>query len=316
MAALSSERCEISRPFAHTGLDFAGPFDIKSYAGRCCRITKGYVCVFVCFSTKAIHLEAVSDLSTPTFLSAFSRFVSRRGCPLHLHSDNGTTFIGASRIIAKQFIHTSQQAVLSNYAHQKVSWHFIPPGAPHMGGLWEAGVKSFKQHFKKTAGVLKYTFEEFQTLLAKIEACLNSRPISPVSQNPSDLTALTPGHFLIGSPILVPLESISEQVPISIHNRWQRLKAMYQTFCARWKNEYLKEQQKRYKWRKSEENLTENSLVVIKEENLPPNCWRLGRITKVYHGTDNRVRVADILTQRGTITRPISKLVVLFSESS
>ncbi|XP_037827102.1 uncharacterized protein LOC119615101 [Lucilia sericata] len=163
MAALPTERSEISRPFTRTGLDFAGPFDVKSYSGRGCRMTKGYVCVFVCFATKAIHLEATSDLSTPAFLAAFSRFVSRRGCPLHLYSDNGANFVGASKILAKEFLQTSYQRVQANYAHQNITWHFIPAGAPHMGGLWEAGVKSFKAHFRKTTGCLKYTHEELST---------------------------------------------------------------------------------------------------------------------------------------------------------
>lgn len=315
MASLPPERLDISRPFAHTGLDFAGPFDIKSYSGRACRISKGYVCVFVCFATKAIHLEATSDLSTPAFLAAFSRFVSRRGCPLHLHSDNGTTFVGASKIIAREFIQTSHQALTANYSHQNITWHFIPPGAPHMGGLWEAGVKSFKSHFRKISGNFKYTFEEFSTLLSRIESCLNSRPLSPMSQDPSDFSALTPGHFLIGSPILAPIDPQIDEPLISIRNRWQRLKAVHQHFCSRWKTEYLKELQKRVKWQKPEDNLKENSLVVIKDENLPPNSWRLGRVEKAYLGSNNRVRVADVFTQRGTITRPITKLVLLPSES-
>ena len=75
-----------------------------------------------------------------------------------------------------------------------------------MGGLWEAAVKSFKTHFKKTAADFKFTFEEFATLLAKIESCLNSRPISTMSEDPSDNSVLTPGHFLIGSPLLAPAE--------------------------------------------------------------------------------------------------------------
>lgn len=144
MTALPPERSEISRPFTHTGIDFAGPFDVKSYSDRACRISKGNVCVFVCFSTKTIHLEATSDLSTQSFLAAFSRFISRRGCPLHLYSDNGTTFNGASRVIAREFIQSSQQCILANHAHQNISWHFPPAGTPHMGGLWKAGVKSFK----------------------------------------------------------------------------------------------------------------------------------------------------------------------------
>ncbi|XP_075163230.1 uncharacterized protein LOC142235861 [Haematobia irritans] len=316
MSALPPQRSEFSRPFTHTGLDFAGPFDIKSYSGRSCRISKGYTCVFVCFSTKAIHLEATSELSTSAFLAAFSRFVSRRGCPLHLYSDNGTNFIGASRTLAKEFLQTSNQLIASNYAHQNVTWHFIPPGAPHMGGLWEAGVKSFKAHFKKVAANFKHTFEEFQTLLTRIEACLNSRPLSPCSQEPSDLSALTPGHFLIGAPILVPIDPSVQENPISIVNRWQRLKAIHQHFCNRWKEEYLKELHKRHKWQRPTDNLQENTMVVIKEENLPPNCWRLGRIKKVHAGADNRVRIAELITQKGTITRPITKLVVLPFENS
>ncbi|XP_075162874.1 uncharacterized protein LOC142235507 [Haematobia irritans] len=244
MSALPPERSEISRPFSHTGLDFAGPFDIKTYAGRNFRITKA--------------------------MFAFFRFVSRRGCPLYLHSDNGTTFVGASKVLAKEFIQSSRQAITSNYAHQNITWQFIPSGAPHMGGLWEAGVKSFKIHFRKVAQNFKHTFEEFQTLLSKIEACLNSRPLSPTSQDPTDLSALTPGHFLIGSPILVPIDPNIFETPMSIINRWQRLKAIHQHFCSRWKDEYLKELHKRHKWQTPTDNLKENTLVVVREENLPP----------------------------------------------
>ena len=311
MAALPKERTEISRAFTHTGVDFTGPFDIKNYTGRACLITKGYVCVFVCFSTKAIHLEATSDLSTATFLSAFQRFISRRGCPLHIHSDNGTNFVGASKILAKEFLLNSKSAIENKYAHQNVQWHFIPPGAPHMGGLWEAGVKSFKSHIRKIAGPMKYTFEELSTLLAQIEACLNSRPLAPQSQDPADSSALTPGHFLTGGPILSPLESISSEPPISIVNRWQRLKVIHKDFCLRWKNEYLRELQKRTKWKSSQPCLKIDDLVVIKEENLPPNTWRLGRVVELHTGSDGRVRVVDLRTQRGVLRRPIAKLIRL-----
>ncbi|XP_073831493.1 uncharacterized protein [Musca autumnalis] len=315
MAALPPERTEFSRPFTRTGLDFAGPFDIKTYNGRSCRITKGYVCVFVCFSTKAIHLEATSDLSTSTFLSAFHRFVSRRGSPLHLYSDNGTTFVGASKLLARNFLQAVREGVTAHYGLQQLTWHFIPPGAPHMGGLWEAGVKSFKAHFRKFAGTMKFTFEEFSTLLSRIEACLNSRPLSPISQDPTDLAALTPGHFLIGTPILVPVDPSVDISSISMLNRWEKLKAIHQTFCSRWKNEYLRELQKRNKWQTSEPNVTVDSLVAVIDDNLPPNAWRLGRISKVYMGSDGRVRVEDVVTQRGTITRPITKLVVISAQN-
>ncbi|XP_065362016.1 uncharacterized protein LOC135955590 [Calliphora vicina] len=106
--------------------------------------------------------------------------------------------------MAKDFLLTSRSELTNHFTYQNIQWHFIPPGSPHMGGLWEAGVKSFKAHFRKVAGPFKYTFEEFSTLLARIESCLNSRPISPMSEDPMDLNALTPRHFLTGSPLLAP----------------------------------------------------------------------------------------------------------------
>ncbi|XP_068158907.1 uncharacterized protein [Drosophila tropicalis] len=267
--------------------------------------------IFVCFSTKAINLEATSDLSTEAFLAAFARFVSRRGCPQQVQSDNGKNFVGASRVLEKDFLSSTQQKILSHYSHQNLSWHFIPPGAQHMGGLWEAGVKSFKTLFYKATSNQRYTFEEFSTLLAKVEACLNSRPISPMSEDPTDSLALTPGHFLVGGPLLSVTEpEIKDQVS-SIINWWQRLKAVSQHFCTRWKDEYLKELHKRNKWRFPSKNLEVGDLVVLKDDNLPFNEWRLGRIHQTHPGSDGNVRVVELLTARGIVKRPVAKLIFL-----
>jgi len=110
MASFLQELVPFSRPFKYTGMDFAGPFDLINYTERACPITKGYVLVFVCFSTKAIHLESTSDLTTEKFISAFAGYIT----------------------------------IILYYSYQQLNWHFIPFGAPHMGGLWEVGVKSFK----------------------------------------------------------------------------------------------------------------------------------------------------------------------------
>ncbi|XP_062127717.1 uncharacterized protein LOC133840077 [Drosophila sulfurigaster albostrigata] len=158
------------------------------------------------------------------------------------------TFVGADKVISNDFLEATRECIIAQHAHKSLSWHFNPPGAPHMGGLWEAGVKSFKALFYKATSTSKYTFEELSTLLAKIEACLNSRPISPMSEDPADLLALTPGHFLIGGPLISVLEPPINQPATSILNRWQRLKALHQQFCFRWKDEYLKELHKRTKW--------------------------------------------------------------------
>ena len=179
-----------TRPFVRTGVDFAGLFDIRNYTGRACLITKGYLCLFIYFATKAIYLEAVSNLST-------SAFLARCGYPKDMYSDNGTNFIGAWKILNSEiqnFLKESGSQVNGTYGSRRLTWHSNPAGAPHMGDLWEAGVKSLKHHFKRLAGSLKYSFEEFSTLLTRVETCLNSRPLCPLTDNSDCLDALTPGQ--------------------------------------------------------------------------------------------------------------------------
>ena len=137
-------------------------------------IVKAYMCVFVSLLTKAVHVEAVSDLTPEAFLACLRRFISRRGKPTLLWSDHDTNFVGAKRIVQElyQFLKESQtnQAVSDFCSSQGIQWDFIPEHAPHFGGLWESAVKSLKTHSR-------LTFEELTTVLSQIEGCLNSRPL-------------------------------------------------------------------------------------------------------------------------------------------
>ena len=95
MAPLPSTRITPARPFSITGVDYGGPFAIRTSKGRGQRSYKGYVALFTCFVTRAVHIEVVSDYSSQIFLMAFRRFVSRRGRTQEMYSDNGTTFQSA-----------------------------------------------------------------------------------------------------------------------------------------------------------------------------------------------------------------------------
>lgn len=95
MGNLPSDMTSLEYPFLNTGLDYAGPLLIADRRGRGCKLIKSYICVFVCFAVRAVHLELVSDLTKEAFLAAFSRFISRRGKPQRVYSDNCTTFVGA-----------------------------------------------------------------------------------------------------------------------------------------------------------------------------------------------------------------------------
>lgn len=156
-----------------------------------------------------------------------------------------------------------------------------------------------------------FTLEEFSTLLSQIEASLNSRPLCPLSNDPSDLQVLTPGHFLTGTPLTAIPEPDVSDIPTSRLRRWQLTQKVFQHFWKRWSKEYLSQLQQRPKWCRSSENLKIGDLVLIKNELVPALQWKLGRIIQTFPGSDSHVRVAIVKTATGEFKRPIQKLCLL-----
>lgn len=313
MGDLPKRRVTPSPPFYVTGVDYAGPFLIKDRQGRGCRTSKAYIAVFVCFATRALHLELVSALTTEAFLATLKRFVGRRGKPAQMYSDNGTNFQGAYNELSKlaNFLQNNANSIVEAIENKGISWSFIPASSPHFGGLWESGVRTVKYHLKRVAGNALLTFEDLSTLLIEIEAVLNSRPMSPLSCDPSDLTPLTPSHFLIGR----PMESVPDRdytaVPTNRLSHFQRIQQMKGHFWTRWSLEYISELQKRQKWTTQQGLLEANDLVLVKEDHLPPLQWLLGRIVETHPGKDGVARVATIRTKQGTIRRSFAKICPL-----
>ncbi|KMQ90229.1 hypothetical protein RF55_10035 [Lasius niger] len=155
-----------------------------------------------------------------------------------------------------------------------------------------------KRHFYAVTKGLILTFEECYTLLVEIEAVLNSRPLTPLSNDPRDLSVLTPSHLLIGDNMIQPVQNSYLETPDNRLSRWQHLQKARQDFWLRWQREYLSELQHRHKWTKGDPNLQEGTLVLLKEDHLPPLQWALGRIVAVHPGADGEVRV--VLTQPAT----------------
>jgi hypothetical protein len=320
MGDLPVKRLEPARPFINSGLDYCGPILIKTHRGRGKQKTiKAYVCLFICLSTKAIHIELVSDLTADTFLDALKRFVSRRGTVKSIISDNATNFIKANKdlIDLHQFFQNSEisRKLVTTLSNENIQWKFIPPRTPNFGGLWEAGVKSVKFHIKRVVGETVLTYDELYTLLTRIEACLNSRPLVPMSNDPNDLTAITPGHFLIGEALTAPLEPDLIELKINRLSRHQLLERLRQHFWKRWRTEYLSYLQGRTKWQSPSPSLQPGDLVLLVEDNVPPLCWPLGRIQQVHPGSDGNVRVVTVKTNRGTYKRGVRKVCVLPIES-
>lgn len=321
MADLPAGRVNIAnKPFTDVAIDYAGPFLIKLSNVRGCKMQKAYIAIFVCMATKAIHLEAVTDLTADAFIAAFRRFVARRGTVKNIFSDNGTNFVRANKILLENVDlakNEFNEKICNELTNLKTTWHFSPPGGPHFNGLAEAAVKSVKSHIKKTIADAKLTYEEMATLLAQIEACVNSRPLCQLSSSPDDMRALTPAHFLVGQSLVAPPEQSRQEENINWLNRWQRVQKMTQHFWNRWSSEYLNQLQTRTKWfKRGEPGPKINDLVLIRDENLPPTQWQMARVLDTYPGQDELTRVVNLRTANNEMKRPITKICPLPIESN
>lgn len=312
MGDLPEVRVNNYSPFFNVGVDYGGPYLIKDRKGRGSKLSKAYVCLFVCLSTKAVHIELVSELTTEAFLASFNRFASRRGKPKNVFSDNGSNFIGAHNELSQisKFLKVNQEFVINKLAIDQIKWNFIPARSPNFGGIWEAGIKSTKYHIKR---LLKtpLTYEDFYTLLVRIEGILNSRPLCPLTEDPDDVSALTPAHFLIGKQITTFPEVDLRDVSDGKLSHWQHIQKLTQHYWTRWSKEYLSELQTRVKWKTSSQSIKDGALVLIKNEDSPTMLWRLGRVVKCCPGKDGVVRVVNIKTQNGTLTRSVNNICVL-----
>ena len=338
MGQLPPSRLNPDYVFFHTGLDYAGPYYLKEgYVRRPVKI-KAYLAVFVCFYTKAVHLEVVKDATTESLVACLSRFCSRRGLPLTIHSDNGSNLVGAKNELAELYstLETTetQNSIQSYLLHQKVNWDTIPVKAPHFGGLWEAAVKAAKYHLKRVLGQQMYTYDELETVFCQAEACLNSRPLGAMTSHPLDgMVPLTPGHFLIGRALKAyPVMKVDfNPTPLQ---RWVHCQKMAQTFWKRWSQEYLQQLQRAVKWHRKKKNFQVGDLVLLTDGNALQCQWSNAKVVAVHPGRDGVVRAVDVqvehqivpekydskknfLQQLKTRTaiykRPVAKLAMLLS---
>ncbi|CAF4810031.1 unnamed protein product [Pieris macdunnoughi] len=298
MGQLPDARLKPSKPFLATGVDYAGPYHIKFSPGRGAKTYKSYICLFVCMVTRAIHIELVTDLTSKAFIAAFRRFIARRGYCRDLYSDNGTNFVGANKQLRDMFDRSKSNIpdeIAKLLTSELTTWHFIPPQAPNFGGIWEAGVRSVKTHLNKAIGDNLMTYEELVTVLSQVEACLNSRPISLLSDVADDPLPLTPGHFLIGEPLVNIVDDTSViNFNVNLKERWNVMQNIVVKFWKKWSKEYLLTLSQRYKWNLKLEDPCINDICIVREENLPPCKWLLGKIVEKHTGPDNITRVITI----------------------
>lgn len=316
MASLPQDRVVQDRVFNKIGIDYCGPFNIKQSSLRRSVVSKGYVCLFVCFVTKCVHLELVSDLTSECFMAALKRFCSRRGLPHTIYCDNASTFRGANRQLNELYTlcksQAHQNAVIEYCSLKGIDFNFIPSYSPTWGGLWEAAVKSAKYHFKRIIGDLLFTYEQFNTIIIQVEGVLNSRPLTPINRDCSDFSYLTPGHFLINQSLTAVPEPEITTNNINSLRFWKRCNKIQQHFWSVWHKSYLSQLLSRPKWLKASPNIKEGVLVILIGLNVLPLHWPVARVVRVFKGSDGYVRSVEVKTKTGSVhVRAINKVAVL-----
>ena len=320
MAPLPTMRATSVAPFSHVGIDYFGPVYVKHQSTD----QKAWVCLFVCMSTRAVHMELVNDMTAEEFLLALRRFVARRGTPSVIVSDNAAQFKTGKSVLDLAWIHlTTDDGVISYASRNNVEWKFIVPQSPWMGGSYERIVGVVKRSLRKAVGKRLYTFNQLSTILNEVEAIVNSRPIVYVDDDIDDV--LTPSHFLCLRnscgflPALLPSEADdpdyvpTDNLASKLLETWKKGQRNLDQFWTSWRNDYLlnlrESQTSQHKQPRVNNCSPKIGDVVLVKDDLPRGFWRLGRLTSVQKSADGLVRSATVTTaDKKELKRPISLL--------
>ena len=320
IADLPDFRTDAAPAFTNVGIDFAGPLYVKDKEQSSSK--KAYVVLFSCLVSRALHLEVVPDQSVESFLLALRRFIARRGIPKLILSDNAKTFKKSNSILKKLFKSTRIHEFLLEHL---ITWRFILVKSPWWGGAYERVVKEIKRPLRKILGNASLSMDELTTVIIEIEASLNSRPLTYVSDEDWG-EPLTPSHLVVGRKISnLPDYKTHDfedpgQTSTLISKRMKHLSKLLEHFWRRWQKEYLLglREQHRLSPRRNIGNfeISVGDVVIIHEEGLPRSRWRLGRICTLIKGKDGHVRGArvTVCTKQGKISeieRPLQKLYPL-----
>ena len=317
---LPKERVTQLRAFQAVGLDYFGPMYVKGNTEN----EKVWACLFTCLTTRAVHLELLSNMTCEEFLMAFRRFNSRRGTPSFLLSDNAKQFKSAKNVLDLAWMEVqTTDDVMQFVSDNGIEWKFITELAPWMGGTYERMVGLTKRALRKFIGVAQLSFVQLQTLLTEIEAVINSRPLMYVGEEFSLSHVLTPAHLLTGNlctsqPVLVHTDDPdyfkSRTNAEHLTELWQKQQRNLDHFWRVWSTEYLlslRDRERKHKNTDCKIKPAVNSVVIVKDD-LPRGCWKIAIIEKLHESNDGRVRSATLRLPSGRrLHRPVKSLCPL-----
>nr|CAD2209126.1 unnamed protein product [Meloidogyne enterolobii] len=311
MPPLPSDRVQQRRPFQSIGIDYAGPTLTKFNGVH----IKCWLVLITCLTTRAVYLEPSLDLTALSFINVFRRFISRRGRPEKVLSDNGRNFVLAEKAISS--------ALPPLLAENKIEWKFIPALSPWAGGVYERLIGLAKSCFKRTLGKQILPYDQLSTFIAEVEAALNSRPLTHVSDGECAPLPLRPIDFIHPGSTLSyePANKLKKTVHLQPHEQllahWKGTLENLDSLWERWRKEYLIMLRDNSKWEHSGPRLQNNSppklgdVVLVEEALQPRNTWSLARVVKL-NGDPGPIRSVKLRMPNGRVTtRPVNRIYPL-----
>ena len=245
---------------------------------------------------------------TDKFILALRRFICRRGYPSRINSDNGTNFVGTQRELGHALKMLNQKRIHNELIAKKIEWIFSPPLSPWMNGAVEVVVKLTKRRLKAIARDRLFKEEALSTYLTEVEAVLNNRPLTSISDDVTDLEPPTPNHFLIGRGNPNFRFNTSNEADIDLRKQWKSVQAATAMFWKQWVQEYLPLLTQRQNWRTQIRNFERGVLVLISSKDNARSNWPLAQVLDIYRDEDDVIRVVKVKTKGDVYTRPAAKL--------
>ncbi|XP_013410717.1 uncharacterized protein LOC106173924 [Lingula anatina] len=307
MAPLPKSRVTPGKPpFYSVGVDYFGPLLVK--CGR--RTNKRYGCIFTCMATRAVHLEISYNLSSDSFIQAVLRFISRRGPPCEIFSDNGTNFTGAEADLKRILQQWNQEKISDSLLRRNIQWYFNPPNASHAGGVWERLIRSVRKIMRSVLGNRLVDDETLITVLTEVEKIMNDRPLIRKADHYYELETLSPNQLLLlrSNPCL-PADNFTERD--QYNEQWKHAQLIADQFWQRWIKEYLPVLQERQKWLRPAKNFEKGDFVLLIDENAFRGQWPKGLIEETFPDKYGHVRQVIVKTAKGRFRRDVRKLCLL-----
>lgn len=301
MTNLPEERLRLIKPFMHTAIDYTGPLHVFADNGNSSKV---YVSLFTCMAIRAIHLELVKDLSSRSFVEAFKRFCNAQTVPQSVYTDNASYFLSGMSYLSNFAASGEFQSHLHSLS---IKHDTIPSYASWVGGIYERQIRTLKQCLLKSIGRSKISCDDLIMHLSDVQNAINNRPITYLYSEVDEIIALTPNMLLKvhTNPHIRVIRKVDEEDPLwspqtdsnvthdEITETFMRQAKLFDDFKQLWYSSYLlslRETSRDIHQKEWKNRVQVGDIVLVNTKDQPRVHWKMGRITRLIFGDDDKVR--------------------------